>query len=191
MTLLRLLLLLALSSSAMAMPSFVQCFDFGCKSTLELQYTPADWKTVRTIFDGIEDVDAEKQAIRKAIALMEEISGRISGTHLDKGGNYPGSDIPKQMDCIDESTNTYQYLNALEELGLLRWHSAGLKYHRIVWFIDHWTASIREIESERVYAVDSWYRDNGKLPYLQPIEDWKRKRDFPEVFNPELAASSE
>ena len=186
----RLLLLLSLSSPALAMPYFVQCFDFGCTTTRELHFEAADWDAVRAVFDeGVVDAASEKQAIRRAVALMESITGELSGTHLDKGGNYPGSDIPRQMDCIDESTNTYQYLNALEELELLRWHRVDHKYRRIVWFATHWTASIREIESQQVFAVDSWYRDNGELPYLQPLADWQRKRDFPDAFNPELAAN--
>jgi hypothetical protein len=149
----------------------------------------AHWQQIRDLFADVGDSDAEKQAIRRAVALMERISGELSGTHLDKGGNYPGSDIPRQMDCIDESTNTFQYLSALQELELLKWHSVDLKQRRMVWFITHWTATIREIDSGRIYAVDSWYRDNGELPYLQPLPDWMRKRDFPSDFNPELAAN--
>jgi len=190
MPLLCLLLLLSLASPALAAPYFMQCFDFGCKSMRELHYTPADWRAIEALF-GNEVIDAasEKQAIRRAVALMERISGDLSGTSLDRGGNYPGADIPHQMDCIDESTNTHQYLNALQQLGLLRWHRVDRKYRRIVWFATHWSASIREIGSDRVFVVDSWYRDNGELPYVQPLADWQRKQDFAGDFNPELAAN--
>ena len=76
----------------------------------------------------------------QAIALMERISGELSGTFRDKGGNYPGYDIDQQMDCIDESTNTFQYLSALEELNLLKWHRVDNKQRRIYWFIaTHWS----------------------------------------------------
>jgi len=185
-----LLLLSSLCLPAFAEPYFVHCYDFRCKTTMELRFDDAHWRQIRALFaDGVNDSDAEKQAIREAVALMERISGELSGTHLDKGGNYPGSDIPRQMDCIDESTNTFQYLSALQELGLLKWHRVDLKQRRMVWFITHWTATIREIESGQIYAVDSWYRDNGELPYLQPLPDWMRKRDFPSAFNPELAAN--
>jgi hypothetical protein len=95
----------------------------------------------------------------------------------------------RQMDCIDESTNTFQYLLALEQSQLLRWHRVDLKQRRIVWFATHWTATISEIGSNARFAVDSWYRDNGELPYLQPLEDWKRKRSFPVAYNPELASN--
>ena len=190
MRMLRILLLSLISSPLMAAPSFVQCYDFGCKSTQELYYSEANWKQIAALFERSElDRAGEKQAIRRAVALMERISGELSGTHLDKAGNYPGYDLPRQMDCIDESTNTFQYLLALEELNLLKWHRVDLKQRRIVWFITHWTATISEIGTDARYAVDSWYRDNGEMPFIQPIADWRRKRDFPVAYNPELASN--
>ena len=190
MLIVRVLLLFLLSGPAVATPFFVQCFDFGCKTTQELHYSAQDWDEIKAIFTPASvDSAAEKQAIRKAVAAMERISGELSGTYRDKGGNYPGSDIIRQMDCIDESTNTFQYLVALEELNLLKWHRVDPKQRRIVWFFTHWTATITEIDSEKRFVVDSWYRDNGELPYIQPLADWQRKRDFPVAYNPELAAN--
>ena len=188
--LLMLLSSLSLSSPVLAAPYFVHCFDFGCKTTKQFRFEADQWAEVEAVFDeDVVDSASEKQAIRRAVAIMEKISGDLTDTHLDKGGNYPGSDIPGQMDCIDESTNTFQYLAALQEFDLMQWHQVDLKQRRIVWFATHWTASIREIESGQRFAVDSWYRDNGELPYIQPIADWQRKRDFPSDFNPELAAN--
>ena len=184
----RCLLLFLCCSPVLAEPYFVHCYDYGCKSTSEVRYDTAQWQEIRRIFtEQALSIDAEKQAIRRAIALMERYSGAIAGTDIDAGGNYPGyDDFVRQMDCIDESTNTFQYLSALEELDLLRWHRTGEKQRRIVWFITHWTATISETDSGQLFAVDSWYRDNGELPYLQPIADWRRKRDFPVSYNPEL-----
>jgi hypothetical protein len=188
--LLRLMFVLLPCSPVLAEPYFVQCYDFGCKTTREIHFSVGQWNEIRALFaTEVVDSATEKQAIRRAVALMERFSGELSGTSLDKGGNYPGSDLPRQMDCIDESTNTFQYLSALEELDLLRWHRVGQKHRRIVWFLTHWTASIREVESGRVIAVDSWYRDNGELPYLQPLPDWIRKRDFDNTLNPDLVAN--
>jgi hypothetical protein len=177
-------------SPVSAAPYFVQCYDFGCKTTRELRFDERQWAEIKGLFArGIVDSATEKQAIRRAVATMERMSGEQTDTHLDKGGNYPGSDIPGQMDCIDESTNTFQYLSALEELELLKWHRVDAKQRRIVWFATHWTASIREIGNNQLFAVDSWYRDNGELPYIQPLDDWSRKRDFSSSFNPELATN--
>ena len=185
----RFILLVALSSPVAAAPYFLQCYDFGCKTTQELHYSAANWAEIKALFvPSSVDSAAEKQAIRRAIATMERISGELSGTFRDKAGNYPGSDIIRQMDCIDESTNTFQYLSALEELNLLKWHRVDTKQRRIVWFFTHWTATITEIGSGERFVVDSWYRDNGELPYIQSLADWERKRDFPVAHNPELAA---
>jgi len=170
----------------LAETDFVHCYDFGCKSRQEISYSPQQWADIRAIFDIRQyDSASEKQAIRQAVALMEHFSGNIVGTTLDKGGNYPGYDIEKQHDCIDESTNTYQYLKALEGLDLLKWHRVTPKQRRIVWFATHWTATIAEKGSNQLFAVDSWYRDNGQPPYIQRLEDWEDKDDFPAEYNPD------
>ncbi|MEM7562763.1 MAG: hypothetical protein AAF353_06900 [Pseudomonadota bacterium] len=183
-----LMILMFVAAPSQAGMEFVQCYDFGCKTTQEIGFSDSQWAQLRDLFEHRNlDVSSEKQAIRQAIAVMETFSGEITGTNQDKGGNYPGSDIPRQMDCIDESTNTFQYLMALENRNLLKWHRVDLKQRRIVWFAAHWTATVREVGSDQIYAVDSWYRDNGELPYIQPIADWRRKRSFPATYNPELA----
>ena len=190
MPILRYLLLYLVSAPLAAAPYFVHCYDFGCKSTQELHFSEQHWREIRAIFNRVEfDPGQERQAIRHAVALMERISGELAGTHLDKAGNYPGYDLATQMDCIDESTNTFQYLLALEELKLLKWHRVAQKPRRIIWFVTHWTATITEIDTNANFAVDSWYRDNGEMPYIQPLDDWLRKREFPVAFNPELASN--
>jgi len=184
----RFVFLCFITGPVIAAPYFVQCYDFRCKSNQEIHFNDSQWDEIKAIFNADMDMDSEKQAIRLAIATMERISGEITGTYLDRGGNYPGYDILKQMDCIDESTNTFQYLVALEELNLLDWHRVEPKERRIVWFFTHWTAVISEVQSGHQFAVDSWYLDNGEMPYIQPLADWTRKRDFPADYNPELAS---
>ena len=183
----RFLFLLCISSQpSFAAPDFVHCYDFGCKSRQSISFTSQNWRQIQNIFtDSTFSKFEEKQAIRRAIALMESLSGDIVGTSLDKAGNYPGYDIEKQQDCIDESTNTYQYLNALEQRNLFRWHLVAPKKRRIVWLVSHWTAVIAEKDTGQQFAVDSWYRDNGQLPYLQKLENWEDREDFPTQYNPD------
>ncbi len=174
------------SLAANAEPYFIQCYDFRCKSTSEIRYQPWQWESIRQLFNtGQSSAAQEKQAIRRAIAMMEDFSGQISGTSVDKAGNYPGYDMVKQQDCIDESTNTFQYLSALEELNLLKWHRVEPKQRRIVWLFTHWTAVISEITSGQNFAVDSWFRDNGEPPYIQRIENWRKKKKFSAQYNPD------
>ncbi len=166
---------------------FVHCYDFGCKSRRGIDFSPDQWQRLGALFDRpARDAAEEKQRIRAAIALMERYAGALTGTDADRGGNYTGQDLPRQQDCIDESTNTLQYLLALERRGWLRFHRVDLKQRRIVWFISHWTATIRETATGERFAVDSWFLDNGEPPYIQRLEDWKRDRDFSEALNPPL-----
>ena len=184
-----LLLGLAMATPAAALPEFVHCYDFGCKSRQPVRFDAAQWERIGALFvPAPADAATERQAIRRAIALMERYSGAIAGTAADKAGNAHDYALPRQQDCIDESTNTWQYLVALDELGLLRHHAADLKYRRIVWLATHWTAAVIERASGRRYAVDSWYRDNGELPFIQPLDDWRARRDWSLEDNPELAA---
>ncbi len=191
-------LLIALPLTAAAEPAatapdglsgheFVHCFDFGCKSRLGLDFSGQHWRRIEALFaPPAADAAEERQRIRAAIALMERFAGALAGTDADRGGNYSGVDLPRQQDCIDESTNTLQYLYALEERHLLRFHRVDLKQRRIVWFISHWTATVRDTASGELYAVDSWYRDNGEPPYIQKLADWRRDRKFSEALNPPL-----
>ena len=182
----RLLILFCLSAPVAAAPYFVHCYDYGCKSTQEVRYSDAQWGEIRSLFARPMGAFEEKQAIRRAVATMERFSGEQTGTYRDVGGNI-ADEYVGQHDCIDESTNTFQYLSALEQLELLKFHRVEPKQRRIVWLATHWTAVIAEIDSDEKFAVDSWYRDNGELPYIQPLADWQRRRDFSAAWNPELS----
>ena len=185
MFVIRLLFLFSLSTPVAATPWFMHCYDFGCKSSTEVHYSDNQWNEIRQIFAADMNESEEKQAIRRAVATMERFSGEIAGTHRDVGGNIADEYIG-QHDCIDESTNTFQYLSALEELNLLKSHRVMPKQRRIVWLGTHWTAAIVEIESGEEFAVDSWYRDNGEMPLIAPLADWYEKREFTAAYNPEL-----
>ena len=181
----RLLLLLALGSTlltspATAAPYFVQCYDFGCKTQRELRFDEQQWDEIKALFEnGIVDSATEKQAIRRAVAMMERMSGEQTDTHLDQGGNYPGSDIPGQMDCIDESIKTTCYLQLFATYGGLRWHRVSDRVVRAPLLFDlHWAGLLVERATQQHYVVDSWYLDNGGLPYIQPLEEWRGKQPF-------------
>lgn len=175
----------SLSASTVESGEFVHCYNFGCKSTENIDFSVQQWQRISELF-GAPALSPwlEKQQIRHAVALMESFSGQLAGTADDRGGNYTGENLPRQQDCIDESTNTFQYLHALQKRGLLHWHDVAGKKRRIVWFFTHWAAVIRDKISDQLFAVDSWYRDNGEPPYIQPLADWRWKKAFPNSLNP-------
>ncbi len=115
----------------------------------------------------------ERERIRLAVALLERLVGRHTGTDADLGENFAGLGRPGQMDCIDESTNTTVYLRMLEKEGLLRWHTLVYRSTRFTGLQPHSTAVIEERGSGRRYAVDSWFLDNGEPPFIVPLAQWR------------------
>ena len=160
---------------------FAICKDFGCKNTHEVEFSPAHWQKIEILFSTSMDSPVqERLVIARAIAETERLVGSMTDTSQDKGGNIDGIGFPGQMDCIDESTNTSAYLHAFAERGLLRWHSVGERaYRRPHVFDQHWSATIKTLGGARAWTVDSWFLDNGKQPFIQPLEDWKRKAALP------------
>lgn len=153
---------------------FTLCYDNGCRSLGHVSLTPQQWDEVRTIFFPVPLEGAkERERIQAAIALMEMFAGTATGTSSDKGGTINSG--AGQMDCIDESTNTTLYLTLFQKYGLLRLHRVEDRATR-GWFISGWphtTAVIREKENNSLWAVDSWFLDNGEPPFILPLEVWK------------------
>ena len=155
--------------------NFNICHDNGCASLTWVKLDAAQWATVRAVFAPPAATPAEeREQIRRAIALLESIVGPMTGTAHDKGGTWQGFGQAGQMDCIDESINTTIYLTMLQKYGLLRWHNVEDRSTR--WSLFRWphtTAVIEERASGRKWAVDSWFLDNGKPPFVLPLEIWK------------------
>jgi hypothetical protein len=163
-----------------APPPFQVCTDFHCDRTVPATLTAAQWQQVRALFRAPSNTPAqERAAIRGAIALLEELTGRSTGTWRDRGRNDLLDGRRGQLDCIAESKNTTTYLRLLERAGLLRWHRVEHRALRRRWLVsNHWSAVIREYPGEARFAVDSWYRDNGDPPCIQPLAQW-RKGHYP------------
>jgi hypothetical protein len=151
------------------------CYDYGCTSLAWVKLSPGQWQQVRLVFAKPADTAAEERAqIGAGIALLERIVGALTGTAGDKGGNWKGLGLPGQMDCIDESTNTTIYLRMLQKYGLLRWYSIADRVTRWSLFTwPHTSAAIRERDSRELWAVGSWFLDNGEPAFVLPLKTWK------------------
>lgn len=155
---------------------FSVCFDHGCQSLSQAALTQGQWDTLRALFPLPERNAAdERQRIGEAIALLETFAGMATGTATEKGGNLQGLGEPGQMDCIDESTNTTLYLTLLQKYGLMRLHRVEDRATRgwLVFGWPHTTAVIQEIASGTLWAVDSWFLDNGKPPLILTLDQWE------------------
>lgn len=155
---------------------FSICYDHGCATVATVSLNEQQWLWVSNFFKSpAANPEQERKHIAWAIALLEKIVGKITGTDKDKGGDLEGLGLPGQMDCIDESTNTTTYLRIFSQAGLLKWHEVEDRVTR-GWFITGWphtTAVIRDTESNQRYAVDSWFLDNGEQPFVVPLNVWK------------------
>jgi len=172
------------SAAIAAGPALSVCYNYGCKRQAQFTMSENEWQRVVSLFEpGAETPDSERAAIRRAVAEMESTAGRYTPVRRDRGGNPAEAEWPGQLDCIDESTNTTTYLLVIERAGMLRWHRVAERVFRAPYLFDeHWAAQIEEIRTGRRYAVDSWMRDNGYPPDIQPVTEWKRKAPVPGVW---------
>ncbi len=153
---------------------FSICYGNTCAAVAQLSLQAAQWSRISELFSADQNSEQEQQAIRTAVARLERFSGELTGTDQDRGRNLPGWGLSGQMDCIDESTNTTVYLSMLQSQGLLRWHSLDSRVSRGIsaWQPPHFTAVIRHTGTQKKYAVDSWFLDNGQPPFVIPLKDW-------------------
>ncbi len=153
------------------------CHDFGCKHTTMVDLPEDEWKSIAGWFSpAAENAAEERLQIKKAIGWMEVVIGRHSPTFRDIGldlENNLDAEFPGQLDCIDESINTTNYLKLFEQEGLLRFYTVSERAYRKAIFDQHWAALITDRESGESWVVDSWFQDNGYLPYIQRVESWE------------------
>jgi hypothetical protein len=155
---------------------FSVCFDHSCRTIVSRAFSPGEWQRLAAPLQAIAPTaTAERAAIAQAIALMEQIVGEKTGTAGDRGGNLAGFGQPGQMDCIDESNNTTTYLILLQQAGLLKHHVVRERATRFGFRagMPHTTAVIENIATQQRYAVDSWFFDNGEVPVIMPLDEWK------------------
>ena len=153
---------------------FSICFHGTCEETARVSLNPEQWQRIRDIFEITHSGEAERQQIKQAIALMETMVGDLTNTNVDKAGTFAYLGEQGQLDCIDESVNTSFYLQMMVNDGLIRSHTVEDRGHR-GFFLNRWphsTAVIRDLQTHELYAVDSWFEDNGKPPHIIPFAQW-------------------
>ncbi len=157
--------------------AFPICYKHTCAAVATLSLSPSEWGEIRQIFKPSADSpEAERQLIKQAVARLEVIIGKKTNTSHDKGGNFEGMSVHEgyQMDCIDESSNTTTYLALMQKDDLLKWHTVQPTKTRgfFIFGMPHTTAVIKENRSDEMWAVDSWFRDNGVEPDILPVSIW-------------------
>lgn len=156
--------------------AFEICHGYGCTYRTSVGVGEAAWKQVQELFQKApKDSEEERARIAQAIALMEVFSSQSSGLPKDAAEASSRPEDAGQMDCIDETVNTTQYLTFLEADGLLKFHSVGKPIHR-GYFVDgkwpHNAATIVENNTGTSWVVDSFYEESGTHIHIVPPEIW-------------------
>lgn len=162
-----------------APPPFQTCTDYHCDILQPVTLSPSHWQQIRALLPPQKSAKQEREQIGKAIAQLEQMVGKLNGTWRDLAENDGDGSDPGQLDCIAESLNTTTYLQLMEQDNLLKWHRAEPRQRRNPWLFDfHWTATLLDREAQQIYAVDSWFFENGQPPVIQPIDEWLSGQAF-------------
>jgi len=149
------------------------CSAHGCLERDKLSLTSAQWLQVTKGMrkPAIGPVQ-ERMNISVAVAEYEKIAGTKSNTSNDLART--GINNANQLDCIDESLNTTSLLVMLVEENLIQWHSLSGTFGRGEAFDwPHYAPSLQEKGSQKIFIVDSWFRNNGKPAVVLPLQVWK------------------
>jgi hypothetical protein len=164
---------LAAHAAAACADELTICYNYGCNSKAQVDYSDAQLEPLRDLLAAAADASAEREAISVVIGRMYAVAGEQTPVWRDKGGNFADGGEDGKMDCIDHSTNTNTFLRSLQAHGWLKFHEVLEPLRRMSFIVAvHWTARIRERDTRRVYVVDSWYFDNGHPAAVFPVEEW-------------------
>jgi len=155
------------------------CSSYGCRTQTPFRFSPTDIDDVRKIMaKGSGSPTAEREATKKALALMGSRADKAVGTDGDRpGDDMMGNGDPGQMDCVDVATNLTSYMMIMERHKLFQHHVVGSMYVkediRRGW--DGWThyaGTLVENTSKQKFAVDGWLLASGKPPEIVEVERW-------------------
>lgn len=158
--------------------TFKICHGYECYYQTKVMLSLQHEKHIQNLLkQGNQSADAERKALRQAIAKFEQHNTAVIGVQDKPKMQFGKARIKGQMDCIDESMNTDNFLRFLQLRGWLKHHTVAPRISRGI-FIDgrypHWSAAIKDKDGV-IWAVDSWYEPGGGLPDILPLREWKQR----------------
>lgn len=153
------------------------CYNYDCHARAPVEYGEQQLEPLQQLFATAQSAAEEREVISAAVGRMYAIAGEQTPVWRDRGGNYADSGENGRMDCIDHSTNTSAFIALFQARGWLRFHEKlePLMRRRFI-FANHWAARIRELGTQRIYIVDSWFFDNGEPAGVYTLDDWLEAR---------------
>ena len=162
------------SSESIAVQKLDICYNFSCKTKQPIELSSEEWRSViGWFYPTATDAVTEREQLRQAVGWLEVVVGRHTPTHRDKGLNLEKNpEFQGQLDCIDESLNITNYMNLFYKQGHMRFHRPVERAYRRGGFDQHWAGQLEEIATGTRFVIDSWFQDNGMLPYIAKSEEW-------------------
>jgi len=163
--------------------NFFACYGYGCKYRARIALTEEEWRDVRARLNPPPaDASAERRQVVEAVARLERLVSLRTGTSVRQQHSRLNFGDQSQLDCIDDSVNTWTYLTMLAHDGLLRYHSvAGLAHRGSLLTLDFSnTAVLLEKANGERFAVDPWLVDADVPPLVIPLAVWRRT-DWPQL----------
>lgn len=153
------------------------CFNWSCARRQTITFTSAEMDLLRNRMATCpgKSLHDRLQRVRIGVWQMELLAERHQPLLAnDRAINDFEVAAKGRMDCVDNSTNTTTYLKILQNLGELPGWVVSMPRVRNRFEVNavHWTAVIVDTETGRSWSVDSWYRPNGHLPMVMPLESW-------------------
>lgn len=160
------------------------CYNYGCAAAGTVTFSGAQLAEAQRLLLAARDSRAERAALAPVLARMYAWAAEQTPIGNDKAGNYADGGMPGQMDCIDHSTTTTRLLRMIEARGWLRFHRVLDPVRRSFLMSQHFSAAIEDLgdgvsvirtdDEKRTWVVDSWYADNGKPPWIAPLDKWEK-----------------
>ncbi len=184
------LALLLAATSACADEAVWVCFNYGCATEQEVNFSEAQLSWIHEMLEAATTAERERRWLALAVGQLYAWAGKQSPIWRDRGGNYADDGMPGTMDCIDHSTTTTRLLRVLERRGWLRYHRVlEPVWRRKMLILQHESALIEELPGEEAqsfnvgeaegskmqpqrFVVDSWFVDNGRPAVLLPLTEW-------------------
>jgi hypothetical protein len=119
------------------------------------------------------------QRVRIGIWEMERLAQKYQPLLAnDKAINDFEENVEGRTDCVDNSSNTTTYLQILRDIGeLTGWELSSPKVRNSLDVTAvHWTAVITDKKSGVPWSIDSWFRPNGHLPMVMPLQSWSDEK---------------
>lgn len=157
--------------------NFFACYGYGCKYRARIALTEEEWREVRAQLDPPpENAAAERRQVAEAVVRLERLVGLRTGTSVHQQHSRLNFGDRTQLDCIDNSVNTFTYLTMLAHDGLLRYHRvAGLAHGGTLLTLDFTNAAVlAEKDGGEQFAVDPWMGDADVPPPVIPLAVWRR-----------------